>query len=173
MMDCKILVVLCDDLYEELELFYPYFRLMEEGYPVVLAGEEIREYKSKYGYPATPTTAVKGIASKGVGGVIIPGGFAPDRLRRNPSVLQLVQEVFLQGGLIAAICHGPWVMISAGILKDKDATCFMAIKDDLVNAGAKYIDEPVVVHGNIITSRTPMDLPYFLPAIIEFLKEQG
>lgn len=164
------IVVLCDNLFEESELLYPYFRLKEEGFHVVLAGDEIKEYRSKNGYPITPDLKVADLSLGTTHGVVIPGGFAPDFLRRSPHVLHLVRELFQKKKVVAAICHGPWVMISAGILKGKEATCFLAIKDDLVNAGAIYRDEPVVVDGNLITSRTPADLPVFLPAIIRSLQ---
>lgn len=167
----KTVVVLCEDLYEVTELYYPYYRLKEEGFHVILAGEEIKEYRCKYGYPVTPAKRVADLQLDTVDGVVIPGGFAPDRLRRSPHVLHLVREVFRKGGLLAAICHGPWVMISAGVLKGKEATCVAAIKDDLVNAGAVFKDAPVVVDGNLITSRTPIDLPVFLPALISFLQD--
>lgn len=169
-MEEKSVVVLCDDMYEVLELWYPYYRLQEEGFKVVLAGDKIKEYKSKHGYPVTPSVEIEDLQADSVQGIIIPGGFAPDRLRRYPTLLHLIQQVYEGGGLIASICHGPWVMISAGILQGRQATCFHAIKDDLVNAGAHFKDEAVVVDNNLITSRTPADLPFFLFAIISFLK---
>jgi protease I len=102
---------------------------------------------------------------------VVPGGFAPDRLRRYPAVLNLVRGIFEKGGVVASICHGAWVLISAGIIKGKRATCVSAIKDDLINAGATYLDQEVVVDGNLVTSRTPRDLPAYLPAIITALKK--
>jgi protease I len=101
--------------------------------------------------------------------VVVPGGFAPDRLRRYKGVLDLVRGVYEKGGVVAAICHGPWVTISAGIMKGKRATCVSAIKDDVINAGAIYMDKAVVIDENLITSRFPDDLPFFLPAIIKAL----
>ena len=104
-------------------------------------------------------------------GVVVPGGFAPDRLRRYEAVLDLVHGVHEKGGVVAAICHAAWVPISAGIMKGKRATCLSAIKDDLINAGADYVDKEVVVDGKLVTSRTPRDLPAFMPAIIAALEE--
>jgi len=103
---------------------------------------------------------------------VVPGGFAPDRLRRYPAILSIVRGVFEKGGLVSSICHGSWVLISAGIMKGKRATCVSAIKDDLINAGAIYLDQEVVVDGNLVTSRTPQDLPAYLRAIITALQNK-
>ena len=104
-------------------------------------------------------------------GVIIPGGYAPDHMRRSARLVSFVRKVFEKDGLVAAICHAGWVLISAGILNDKDATCFFSIKDDLMNAGANYLDREVVVDRHLVTSRSPEDLPFYLPAILNVLKE--
>ncbi|MEW6230079.1 MAG: DJ-1/PfpI/YhbO family deglycase/protease, partial [Bacillota bacterium] len=112
---------------------------------------------------------VSAVAADDYDAVIIPGGFSPDYLRRDPATIKLVQDLDKAGKAIAAICHGPWLMISAGVVKGKKLACFFSIKDDVVNAGAAYIDEPVVVDGNIITSRTPDDLPQFCGAITDFV----
>ncbi len=168
----KRVAVLAEDLYEDLELWYPYYRLMEAGAEVHLIGPEAKTYRSKHGYPATATGAAAQTRPEEFDAVVVPGGYAPDRLRRFPPVLDLVRGVYRRGGVVAAICHGPWVLISAGILQGKRATCFYAIKDDLVNAGATYVDEPVVVDGPLITSRTPADLPAFLPALIQALARE-
>ena len=165
----KRIVVLAEDMYEELELWYPYYRLREEGAEVILVGPEAKMYASKYGYPATASTAAAEVRVADVDAVVVPGGFAPDRLRRDRGVLDLVRGVYEKGGIVAMICHAAWVPISAGIVKGKRATCVSAIKDDLVNAGATYVDEAVVVDGNLISSRTPADLPVFMPAIIAAL----
>ena len=162
----KRIVVLAEDMYEDLELWYPYYRLLEEGAEVTLVGPEAKTYESKYGYPAKAERAAAEVRVEDVDAVVVPGGFAPDRLRRYPAVLDLVRGVFEKGGVVAMICHAAWVPISAGILKGKRATCVSAIKDDLINAGATYVDEAVVVDGNLVTSRTPADLPVFMPAII-------
>ncbi len=168
----KRVAVLVEDLYEDLELWYPYYRLAEAGAEVHLVGPEAKTYRSKHGYPATATLAAAQARPEEFNAVVVPGGYAPDRLRRFPPVLDLVRGVYRQGGVVAAICHAPWVLISADILRGRRATCFHAIKDDLVNAGATYLDEPVVVDGTLITSRTPADLPVFLPAIIQALARE-
>lgn len=165
----KRIVVLAEDMYEDLELWYPYYRLLEEGAEVTLVGPEAKTYESKYGYPAKAERAAAEVRVEDVDAVVVPGGFAPDRLRRYPAVLDLVRGVFEKGGVVAMICHAAWVPISAGILKGKRATCVSAIKDDLINAGATYVDEAVVVDGNLISSRTPADLPAFMPAVIAAL----
>jgi len=165
----KRIVVLAEDMYEDPELWYPYYRLLEEGAEVILVGPEAKTYESKHGYPAKADKAAVDVRVEGVDAVVVPGGFAPDRLRRYPAVLDLVRGVSERGGVVAMICHAAWVPISAGIVKGKRATCVSAIKDDLINAGATYVDEAVVVDGNLISSRTPADLPAFMPAIIAAL----
>ncbi|MBM3189256.1 MAG: type 1 glutamine amidotransferase [Chloroflexi bacterium] len=165
----KRIAVLAEDLYEDPELWYPYYRLLEEGATVTLVGPEAKTYESKHGYPVRAEVAASQVSARDFDGVVVPGGFAPDRLRRYPAILNLVRGVFEKGGVVAAICHAGWVPISAGILKGKRATCVSAIKDDMINAGATYVDEAVVVDGNLVTSRTPADLPAFLPAIIKAL----
>lgn len=165
----KRIVVLAEDMYEDPELWYPYYRLLEEGAEVILVGPEAKTYESKHGYPATAEVAAAQVRVENVDGMVVPGGFAPDRLRRYPEVLNLVRGVFEKGGVVAMICHAAWVPISAGIVRGKRATCVSAIKDDLINAGATYVDEAVVVDGNLISSRTPADLPAFMPAIIAAL----
>ena len=170
----KRVVVFAEDMYEDPELWYPYYRLLEAGAEVKLVGSgSSQTYTSKHGYPVKVHVAAEEVSAKDVDALIIPGGFAPDRLRRYPAVLNLVREVFRQGKLVASICHGPWVMISAGILKGRRATCVAAIKDDVINAGAIYVDqEEVVVDGNLVTSRTPADLPAFGRAIVAILEKQ-
>lgn len=165
----KRIVVLAEDMYEDPELWYPYYRLLEEGAEVILVGPEANTYESKHGYPAKADKAAADVRVEDVDAVVVPGGFAPDRLRRYPAVLDLVRGVSERGGVVAMICHAAWVPISAGIVKGKRATCVSAIKDDLINAGATYVDEAVVVDGNLISSRTPADLPAFMPAIIAAL----
>jgi protease I len=167
----KRVAILAEDLYEDLELWYPYYRLLEEGAKVTIVGPEAKAYQSKHGYPAQASVSADEVSPDDFDAVVVPGGFAPDRLRRYSSILDLVRSIFKKGGVVAAICHAAWVPISAGILKGLRATCVAAIKDDLVNAGATYLDEPVVVDGKFISSRTPADLPYFLPAIIAALKQ--
>jgi protease I len=165
----KTLLTFVDDIYEDLELWYPLLRLEEAGYRVRLAAHEIRKYSGKHGYPATSDTLLKSARSEDYRGLLIPGGFMPDKLRRDAKVLGLTREFFEQGKLVAFICHGGWIPISARILKGKRATGSLGIKDDLENAGAIWVDEPVVVDGNLISSRTPRDLPQFGEAMVKFL----
>jgi protease I len=168
----KKVVVLAEEEYDVLELWYPTVRLREAGAEVIIAGTgSANTYYSGHGrrFPVDVDAAVDRITASDIDAVVIPGGFAPDRLRRYPAVLNLVRETYGQGKLVAAICHAGWVLVSAGILKGKTATCAAAIKDDVINAGANYVDQPVVVDGNLITSRSPRDLPFFMPKIIKAL----
>lgn len=164
--------VLIEEHYQTLELWYPYLRLREDGIQTVLVGPgRQKEYTSKEGYPAEEELHIKDADIPEFDAVIIPGGYAPDVLRRDSNINNFVKEMFEAGKLVAAICHAGSVLVSAGILAGKKATCFYAIKDDVVNAGARYVDEEVVVDGNLITSRSPYDLPAFCREIIKFLKE--
>ncbi len=166
----KKVAVLAEEMYQELELWYPVLRMREAGAEVLIVGTgSASTYASKHGYPVTVNTTANDVSAADFAAVIVPGGFAPDRLRRYPAVLKLVREAHTQGKVVAAICHAGWVLASAGILKGKRATCVPAIKDDVVNAGAIYVNEEVVVDGNLITSRTPEDLPAFCRAIIAAL----
>ena len=166
----KRVAVLAEDTYEDLELWYPALRLREAGAAVTIVGTGSKKtYASKHGYPVTVDTQADRVFYSDFDAVIIPGGYAPDRLRRYPAVLKLVREMFEYGKLIAAICHAGWVPISAGIVRGKRLTSVSAIKDDLVNAGATWEDAEVVVDANLITSRTPEDLPAFCRAIIKAL----
>ncbi|MEK7821621.1 MAG: type 1 glutamine amidotransferase domain-containing protein [Planctomycetota bacterium] len=165
----KRVLILIEDEYEDLEGWYPKLRLLEEGMEVVVAGPEKKVYHGKKGYPMEADCKVEDVDWKGFDGVVIPGGYAPDKLRRYPAVLKLVRAMGEAGRVVAPICHGAWVPISAGIVKGKKMTCFFAIKDDLQNAGALYEDKTVVVDGNMISSRCPSDLPEFLRTIIKAL----
>ncbi len=166
----KKIVLFVEEAYEDLELWYPKIRLEEEGCKVSVAGpEEGHIYKGKHGYPCKADISFKKAAAGAFDVAIIPGGFAPDRLRRSADVLHCVKEMFVKGRLIAFICHGGWVPISAKILEGKKVTGTVAIKDDLENAGAIWLDEAVVVDDNLISSRTPADLSVFVKAIIRSL----
>jgi protease I len=165
----KKVVILAEDLYEEMELWYPAFRLEEEGAEVILAGTGAKEYTGKHGYPARVEADATKLSAEDFDAVIIPGGYAPDKLRRHMAVLSLVREASHRGAVVAAICHGAWVPISAEIVRGKRATCFYSIRDDLKNAGAEYVDAEVVKDGNLITSRQPGDLPVFCREIIAAL----
>ncbi len=157
-------------LYEDLELWYPKLRLEEEGYTCVVAGLGEKTYQGKRGYPVSPDTTVDLVDARDFDALVIPGGYAPDILRRYPKVLEITRQIFDAGKPVAFICHAGWVPISAGIVRGKRGTSVGAIKDDLVNAGMTWEDSPVVVDGNMITSRTPADLPVFAKAIIAALK---
>ena len=165
----KTLLTFVDDIYEDLELWYPLLRVQEAGYAMRLAAPEIRTYTGKHGYPATSDLLLADARSQDFCGLLIPGGFMPDKLRRDDKVLALTREFFEQGKLVAFICHGGWIPISAKILKGRKATGSRGIKDDLENAGAIWVDEQVVVDGNLISSRTPVDLPRFAKAMVDFL----
>ncbi|MBI5360364.1 MAG: type 1 glutamine amidotransferase [Planctomycetes bacterium] len=165
------IAVLVEDNYQVLEVWYPYYRLKEEGMQTIFVGTgRQEEYKSKEGYPVKEELAMKNARPEEFTGVIIPGGYAPDILRRHKEINDFVKKMSDQGKLIATICHGGWVAVSAGILKGRKATCFSAIKDDIINAGAKYVDSEVIVDGNLVTSRMPSDLPAFCREIIRVLK---
>lgn len=162
-------LVLAEDLYEDLELWYPVLRLREEGARVTLAGTGARRYAGKHGYPVTVDTDVGKVSGTDYDALVVPGGYAPDRLRRYPEVTRLVADMSQQGKVVAAICHAAWVLISAGVLKGRRVTCFHAIKDDVINAGAEYRDQEVVRDGPLITSRKPADLGAFCREIIAAL----
>jgi protease I len=163
-------VLLAENLYQDLELWVPYYRLKEEGAEVTVVGTgSSRTYTSKNGYPVDVQKEAKEIDMSQYDGVVIPGGYAPDLMRRYPEMVRIVREAHQKGKVIAAICHAGWMLASAGILKGKKATGVFAIKDDMVNAGAHYVDEEVVRDGNLITSRKPDDLPAFCREMIEAL----
>jgi len=166
----KKVVLLAENHYQELELWVPYYRLKEEGAEVVVVGTgSSRTYTSKLGYPVDVNKEAKEIDMSKYDGVVIPGGYAPDLMRRYPEMVRIVREAHQRGKVVAAICHAGWMLASAGIVKGKKVTCFMSIKDDLINAGANYVDEEVVTDGNLITSRKPDDLPAFCREIIAAL----
>lgn len=170
-MSSKKIGIFLEFNYEDLELWYPYYRLKEEGHETFTIGpEKGKMYNSKHGYPCKADYGFDDIKHEDLDALIIPGGFAPDYLRRDRRVLEMVKGVTESGKPIAAICHGPWVLISAKVIKDKKVTCFIACKDDVENAGAIYSDTSVVVDGNMITSRLPKDLPDFCKALIDKLK---
>lgn len=166
----KKVAVLAEDYYENLELWYPVLRLREAAAEVKIVGPKAGEsYKSKEGYPAKADLSMDEARAAEFDAVIVPGGYAPDKMRRYPAMLRLVRDAFEQGKVVAAICHAAWVPISAGIVKGKTMTCVSAVKDDVTNAGAHYVDKEVVVDGNLISSRTPSDLPAFCREIIKAL----
>jgi protease I len=163
----KRVYLFVEDMYQEHEFWYPFFRLKEEGAQVVVvAPEKGREYKSKLGVPAVSEAAARTVGAQDCAGIVIPGGYSPDLMRRDAAMVRLVAEAFGQGKIVAAICHAPWMLASADILRGKRCTSFYSIRDDLVHAGADWVDEEVVVDGNLITSRSPDDLPSFMRAVI-------
>jgi protease I len=166
----KQIAVLVEESYQVLEVWYPYLRLREEGFKTVLVGTGKKEYKSKEGYPAVEDLAISKARVDDFDAVVIPGGWAPDFLRRFPEINNFVRDMFNKGKVVASICHGGWVLASADILKGKKATSFSAIKDDVIHAGAEFLDKEVVVDNNLITSRNPFDLPAFCREIIKQLK---
>lgn len=167
----KRIAILAENNYQEMELWYPLLRLREAGAQVRVVGMPgVQEYQSKHGYPAKVDVAANAVTANDFDAVIVPGGYAPDLMRRHKPMLDLVRGVFERGGIVGMICHAGWVGVSAGILRGKRATCVAAIKDDLINAGAQYVDAEVVQDGNLITSRVPNDLPVFCRTIIAALK---
>ncbi len=159
--------VLVEQDYQDLEVWYPILRFREAGLKVVSVGTGSQaSYKGKAGYPITPDTTIDKVKAADLSAVIVPGGWAPDFLRRFPAMVQLVRDCDAQKKVIGAICHGGWLLCSAGILKGRTVTSFSAIKDDCVNAGAHWVDQEVVVDGNLVTSRKPDDLPAFCKEIL-------
>ncbi|MFH1194129.1 MAG: type 1 glutamine amidotransferase domain-containing protein [bacterium] len=169
-LDGKKILMFVDDVYEDLELWYPKLRLTEEGAEVIVAGDEKGKiYSGKHGYPCKADASYKDINESDFDGLVIAGGFAPDKLRRVEKVLELTRQFHFHEKLIAHICHGGWIPISARIVKGFTCTSTPAIKDDLVNAGANWIDEPVVIDRHQVSSRRPDDLPMFCKEIIDVL----
>jgi protease I len=163
----KRIAVLAEDNYEDLELWYPLIRMREEGAEVSVVGMRGAEvYHGKHGLPVHVDVAAEDTTGDEFDAVIIPGGYAPDRMRRHKSMLELVRTVDQRGGVVAMICHAGWVPISAGIVKGRQVTSVSAIRDDLQNAGASWVDQEVVRDRNLISSRYPDDLPAFCRAII-------
>jgi len=166
----KRLVLLVEDRYQVLELWYPLIRLREAGAEMTVVGPEGgRVHKSGNGYEITADVSAADIRIQEYDGVIIPGGYAPDLMRRNPAMVAIVRDAYNQGKVVAAICHAGWMLASAGIVRGRKVTSFYSMKDDMINAGAIWRDEPVVRDGLIITSRKPEDLPFFCREIIAAL----
>jgi protease I len=166
----KRLVLLVEDRYQVLELWYPLIRLREAGAEVTVVGPEGgRVYKSGKGYEITADASSADIRIQEYDGIVVPGGYAPDLMRRSPSMIALVRDAYNQGKVVAAICHAGWMLASAGIIRGKKVTSFFSMKDDMINAGATWLNEPVVRDGLIITSRKPEDLPFFCVEIIAAL----
>ncbi|HEU5193185.1 MAG TPA: type 1 glutamine amidotransferase domain-containing protein [Methylomirabilota bacterium] len=168
----KRIAILAENMYQEMELWVPYYRFKEEGAEVKVVGAGgAKGYTSKHGYPVSVDVQAEQVRAVEFDAVIVPGGYAPDMMRRHDAMVGLVREAAQQGKVVAAICHAGWMLVSAGVLKGRKATSFFSIKDDLKAAGADWQDAEVVVDGNLITSRKPDDLPAFCRAIIASLSK--
>lgn len=167
----KTILILIENEFRDEEAVYPYYRLKEAGYDVKLVGpQKGKEYKGKFGVILKSDLEVSEIKPEDVTAVIIPGGYAPDKMRINKDMVNLVKDIFLQGKVIAAICHGGWMLAEADIVRGKKVTGYKAIATDLKNAGGDYVDSEVVVDGNLVTSRTPDDLPAFCSSILKLIE---
>jgi protease I len=167
----KNILLMVEELYNDREFWYPYYRLLEEEAKVVVVGPRAGAiYSGAAGIKARSDMAADQVRIDDFSGLVIPGGYAPDHMRRHPAMVKLVRDMAESGKVVATICHAGWMLASAGILKGRTVTGFFAIRDDLVNAGATYVDREVVVDGNLVTSRTPDDLPAFLRAIVAGLQ---
>jgi protease I len=164
----KVLIIAGPD-FEDRELFYPQLRLLEAGANVVIAGIGEKTYKGKYGIPINVDGQCEEFVKDSFDAVIIPGGWAPDKIRANKAAIEIVKRACASKAVVAAICHGGWVLASADVIRGKKVTSYKNIQDDLINAGAEWLDAEVVVDGGIITSRTPADLPAFGREIIKTL----
>ncbi len=163
--------ILVENMFNDQEFWYPYYRLQEAGAKVTVVGSGSADtYTGKAGTTIDVHAAADQISLDSFDGVIIPGGYAPDIMRRYPAMIRLVKRLFEKGKIVAAICHAGWMLASAGILKDRSVTSYFSIKDDMKNAGAQWVDQEVVIDGNLITSRTPADLPAFMRAVIQTAK---
>lgn len=167
----KRIAILAENLYEDLELWYPALRFREAGAEVTIVGSGDDTYTSKHGYAAQADTSADRVQAADFDAVIIPGGYAPDHMRRHSAMVRLVREAVEQDKIVAAICHAAWMLVSADVVRGKRVTCFFSIKDDVTHAGGHYEDSEVVRDGTLITSRMPQDLPAFCRTIIEALAE--
>ena len=167
----KKVIILVEEMFNVFEFWYPYYRLKEEGAKVMVVGSGSAEiYTGKPGTQVKVDAGADQVSAENFDGIIIPGGYAPDMMRRYPAMVNLVKDFFNTNKPVAAICHAGWMLASAEILPGKTVTSFYAIKDDLVHAGAEWVDQEVVVDGNLITSRTPDDLPVFMRTVIAAMK---
>src|SRR6266576_3579114 len=168
----KRIAILAENMYQEMELWVPYYRFKEEGADVKVVGAGgAKGYTSKHGYPVNVDVQADQVKAVEFDAVVVPGGYAPDLMRRHPAMVALVREAAQQGKVVAAICHAGWMLVSAGIVNGRRATSFFSIKDDLIAAGAKWEDSEVVVDGNLITSRNQDDLPALCRAIVGALSK--
>jgi len=164
----KRAALLVEEIYNDFEVWIPYYRLLEEGVQVTVIGSGTAStYHSKYGIPIDVDKNASEVSAADFDAIVIPGGYAPDKMRIHQEMVSLVRDAFNSGKIVAAICHAGWMLVSAGVLKGKKATSYIAIKDDMINAGAIWEDSELVRDGNLITSRTPADLPAFCRTLIE------
>lgn len=166
----KRILIITADMCDDSEILYPYYRVIEEGFVPTIASFERTVVNAKYHFSINADIAVDEIDASAYDGLILPGGLAPEKLRQNQAVIDAVKKFDENKKTIAAICHGQQILISAAILKDRRATCYPSIKDDLINAGAIYENSPVVVCKNLVTSRSPEDLPFFMREFINLMK---
>jgi protease I len=170
----KRVAILAESLYQEMELWVPLYRLKEEGADVKVVGVGgATSYASKHGYPVNVDVQAEAVRAVEFDAIVVPGGYAPDMMRRHESMVRLVREAAQAGKVVAAICHAGWMLVSAGVLAGRTATSFFSIKDDMVNAGCRWVDQEVVVDGTLITSRRPDDLPAFCREIVRALGKTG
>ncbi len=167
----KRVAILVEDAFEDLEFWVPYMRLEEEGADVVVVSRKPGTYRGKHGLSATAQVAASEARASDFDAVVVPGGWAPDKLRRDPGVLDLVRDAYHQGKIVASICHGGWVLISAGIVSGHRATGSVGIRDDLLNAGATWVDEPAFRDGNLVWGRVVKDIPAFCRELVLALAE--
>jgi protease I len=170
----KKAAILAEDMYNEFELWIPYYRLKEEGVEVTVVGSgTATAHNSKHGIPVAVDKKAGEVSADDFDAVVIPGGYAPDKMRIYPEMVGLVRDAFNKGKVVAAICHAGWMLASANILKGKHVTSYVAIKDDMIHAGALWEDSELVRDGNLITSRKPDDLPAFCRAIVQAMSESS
>jgi len=165
----KKVLLLIDEGFEDTEATYPYYRMLEAGFKVTVAGSPSGEYRSKHGYPMSTDRSARGVKAKNFDALIIPGGMAPDKMRTKKEMVRVVADAMKEGLVVASICHGAQMLMEADVLRGRRATCYKSVKTDLVNAGGMYEDTSVVVDGNLVTSRHPGDLPDFCRVIVEML----
>jgi protease I len=167
----KVLIVV-ENEFEDVELLYPYYRLQEAGYEVNVVGPRSGEtYSGKHGIPIRSDLAPEDVNLEDYRALIVPGGRAPDRMRIRPGLVKLVRDAAEKGLVIASICHGPQLLIEAGVVRGRRLTCYRSVATDVKNAGGEYRDEPVVVDGKLVTSRFPADMPFWLRETLRVLEE--
>lgn len=164
------ILMLIENSFEDTEAMYPFYRMQEAGHKVIVAGPKAGAYQSKHGYPLEAEKAASEIKIEDFQALIIPGGQAPDRMRTHADMVKIVRQASDKGLVIGAICHAAQMLIEADVVKGKKATCYKSVKTDLKNAGADYLDEPVVVDGRLVTSRQPSDLPEFCRALVGMIR---